>query len=195
MESAVKKKLALLSFCFLLTGCQFIGTIYNAGHKITSIVLDDRNLSDDWNDTALHVSIRNALLKKDFKYLLDIELTVFEGIVLLNGALPQTALIDEVVETVWQTKGVKQVYNYIRLGNPPPLSIVNEDAAVSAKIRYELSLTKGVSSVNYKITMENGTIYLMGISEDQSELEKVVAVIKNTISVNKIIVLTRYASN
>ena len=137
----------LLSFCFLLTGCQFIGTIYNAGHKITSIVLDDRNLSDDWNDTALHVSIRNALLKKDFKYLLDIELTVFEGIVLLNGALPQTALIDEVVETVWQTKGVKQVYNYIRLGNPPPLSIVNEDAAISAKIRYELSLTKGVSSV------------------------------------------------
>ena len=195
MESAVKKKLALLSFCFLLTGCQFIGTIYNAGHKITSIVLDDRNLSDDWNDTALHVSIRNALLKKDFKYLLDIELTVFEGIVLLNGALPQTALIDEVVETVWQTKGVKQVYNYIRLGNPPPLSIVNEDAAISAKIRYELSLTKGVSSVNYKITMENGTIYLMGISENQSELEKVVAVIKNTVSVNKIIVLTRYASN
>ena len=195
MESAVKKKLALLSFCFLLTGCQFIGTIYNAGHKITSIVLDDRNLSDDWNDTALHVSIRNALLKKDFKYLLDIELTVFEGIVLLNGALPQTALIDEVVETVWQTKGVKQVYNYIRLGNPPPLSIVNEDAAISAKIRYELSLTKGVSSVNYKITMENGTIYLMGISEDQTELEKVVAVIKNTVSVNKIIVLTRYASN
>lgn len=195
MESAVKKKLALLSFCFLLTGCQFIGTIYNAGHKITSIVLDDRNLSDDWNDTALHVSIRNALLKKDFKYLLDIELTVFEGIVLLNGALPQTAIIDEVVETVWQTKGVKQVYNYIRLGNPPPLSIVNEDAAISAKIRYELSLTKGVSSVNYKITMENGTIYLMGISENQSELEKVVAVIKNTVSVNKIIVLTRYASN
>ena len=195
MESAVKKKLALLSFCFLLTGCQFIGTIYNAGHKITSIVLDDRNLSDDWNDTALHVSIRNALLKKDFKYLLDIELTVFEGIVLLNGALPQTALIDEVVETVWQTKGVKQVYNYIRLDNPPGLSIVNEDAAVSAKIRYELSLTKGVSSVNYKITMENGTIYLMGISQDQSELEKVIAVIKNTVSVNKIIVLTRYASN
>ena len=195
MESAVKKKLALLSFCFLLTGCQFIGTIYNAGHKVTSIVLDDRKLSDDWNDTTLHVSIRNALIKKDFKYLLDIELTVFEGVVLLNGALPQTALIDEVVETVWQTEGVKQVYNYIRLGNPPPLSIVNEDAAVSAKIRYELSLTKGVSSVNYKITMENGTIYLMGISEDQSELEKVVAVIKNTISVNKIIVLTRYASN
>ena len=131
-------------------------------------------------------------MKKDFKYLLDIELTVFEGAVLLNGALPQTSLIDEVVETVWSTPGVKQVYNYIRLGTPPALSIVNEDAAISAKIRYELSITKGISSVNYKITMENGIIYLMGISKNQEELEKVIAVIKNTISVTKIIVLTRY---
>ncbi|MBQ8251301.1 MAG: BON domain-containing protein [Alphaproteobacteria bacterium] len=191
----MKKKFALLAFIFLLSSCQFVGTIYNAGHKVTSIVLDDRSLSEDWSDTTLNVAIRNALIKKDFKYLLDIELTVFEGAVLLNGALPQTALIDEVVETVWKIEGVKQVYNYIRLGNPPNLSIVNEDAAISAKIRYELSLTKGISSVNYKITMENGTIYLMGISKNQAELEKVIAVIKNTVSVNKIIVLTRYASN
>ena len=191
----MKKKLALLSLTFLLSGCQFIGTIYNAGHKVTSIILDDRNLSDDWTDTKLNIAIRNALIKKDFKYLLDIELTVFEGVVLLNGALPQTSLIDEVVETVWQIDGVKQVYNYIRLGTPPNLSIVNEDAAISAKIRYELSLTKGISSVNYKITMENGTIYLMGISQNQEELEKVIAVIKNTVSVNKIIVLTRYSKN
>lgn len=191
----MKKEFALLPLIFLLSSCQFIGTIYNAGHKVTSIVLDDRSLSEDWSDTTLNIAIRNALIKKDFKYLLDIELTVFEGAVLLNGALPQTALIDEVVETVWQIDGVKQVYNYIRLGTPPNLSIVNEDAAISAKIRYELSLTKGISSVNYKITMENGTIYLMGISKNQAELEKVVAVIKNTVSVNKIIVLTRYASN
>ena len=186
------KFLFLCSACLLLSGCQFIGTIYNTGHKVTSIVLDDRALKDDWNDTKLNIAIRNALRKRDFKYLLDIELTVFEGAVLLNGALPQTALIDEVNQIVWQTEGVQKVYNYIRLGNPPPLSIVNEDAAISAKIRYELSLTKGVSSVNYKMTMENGTIYLMGISKDDEELKKVIAVIKNTVSVQKIIVLTLY---
>lgn len=192
MEGFMKKELFIIPLCFFISSCQFIGTIYNAGHKVTSIVLDDRKLQDDWLDTKLHVSLRNKLMKKDFKYLLDIELTVFEGAVLLNGALPQTSLIDEVVETVWSTPGVKQVYNYIRLGTPPALSIVNEDAAISAKIRYELSITKGISSVNYKITMENGIIYLMGISKNQEELEKVIAVIKNTISVTKIIVLTRY---
>ena len=186
------KQILLYTSCLLLCSCHFIGTIYNTGHKVSSIILDDRALKDDWLDTKLNVAIRNKLAKKDLKYLLDIELTVFEGIVLLNGALPQTALIDEVVEAVWQTDGVKQVYNYIRVGTPPALSVVNEDAAVSAKIRYELSLTKGISSVNYKITMENGTIYLMGISKDETELKKVIAIIKNTVGVTKIIVLTRF---
>ena len=74
------------------------------------------------------------------------------------------------------------------------IGIVNEDAAISAKIRYELSITKEISSVNYKITMENGTIYLMGISKNEEELKKVLAVIKNTISVQNIIVLTRYTN-
>ena len=40
--------------------------------------------------------------------------------------------------------------------------------------------------------MENGTIYLMGISENEEELKKVLAIIKNTVSVQKIVVLTRY---
>lgn len=189
----MKKRLIYCSFfCLFLTGCQFIGTIYNAGHKVTSLILDDRSLKDDYNDTKINIAIRKNLAQRDIKYFLDIEITVFEGCVLLNGALPQTALIDEVNEIVWNTTGVKKVYNYIRLDDPADISIVNEDAAVSAKIRYELSITKEISSVNYKITMENGIIYLMGISENEEELKKVLAVIKNTISVQKIIVLTRY---
>lgn len=175
----------------MLCGCQFIGTVYNTGHKITSIMLDDRSLKEDWSDTKINFAIRKALTQRDFKYLLDIELTVFEGTVLLNGALPQTSLIDEVVEITWKTNGVKKVYNYLRLGEPSSLLSVNEDAAISAKIRYELSLTKGISSVNYKITMENGTVYLMGIAQDDTELEKVVSIIKNTVGVNKIIILLR----
>ncbi|MBR6730545.1 MAG: BON domain-containing protein [Alphaproteobacteria bacterium] len=189
----MKKRVLLCSFfCIMLSGCQFVGTIYNAGHKITSLVLDDRSLKDDYTDTKINLAIRKNLAQRDIKYFLDIEITVFEGYVLLNGALPQTALIDEVNEIVWKTNGVQKVYNYIRLDTPPKITIVNEDAAISAKIRYELSITKGISSVNYKITMENGTIYLMGISENEEELKKVLAIIKNTVSVQKIVVLTRY---
>lgn len=176
----------------LLGGCQWAGTIFSASHKVASVLMDDRAISDDYNDTKLNVVIRNALSQRKLSYAVDIELTVFEGAVLLNGALPDEAYIDEVIKTVWQIDGVKKVYNYIRLDEPLSIEKVNEDAAVSAKIRYELSITQGVSSVNYKITMENGVVYLMGIAENQAELDRVVAVIKNTINVSDIVILMRF---
>ena len=147
LESSMKKRVLLCSFfCIMLSGCQFVGTIYNAGHKITSLVLDDRSLKDDYTDTKINLAIRKNLAQRDIKYFLDIEITVFEGCVLLNGALPQTALIDEVNEIVWKTNGVQKVYNYIRLDTPPKITIVNEDAAISAKIRYDTILMSAAIS-------------------------------------------------
>lgn len=183
--------ICVVSIC-LLGGCQWIGTIFSASHKVASVLMDDRALADDYNDTKLNLVIRNTLSQKKLSYTVDIEITVFEGAVLLNGALPDETYIDEVVKAVWMTDGVQKVYNYIRLDEPLSIEKVNEDAAVSAKIRYELSITRNISSVNYKITMENGVVYLMGIAQNQVELDRVVAVIKNTINVKDIVILMRF---
>ena len=40
--------------------------------------------------------------------------------------------------------------------------------------------------------MENGTVYLMGITQNDAELNKVVSVIKNTAGVQDIVILTRF---
>ncbi len=168
-----------------------MGTIYSATSKVTTILLDDRSFSDDVADTKINMALRNALAEEDVKYALDIEVTVFEGVVLLTGALPGTDLITNVVRTAYQTPDVKQVYNYIRLANPPSIDVVNQDAAISAKLRTQLMMTAGISSSNYKLTMENGTVYLMGISQSVEELDRVIAVAKNTVGVNKVIPLTR----
>ncbi len=175
----------------VLGGCQFAGTIYSATSKVTTVLLDDRSFGDDITDTKINMALRNALAEHDVKYALDIEVTVFEGKVLLTGALPGTDLITDVLQIAYQTDNVKQVYNYIRLANPPAIDVVNQDAAISAKLRTQLTMTAGISSSNYKITMENGTVYLMGISESAEELDRVIAVAKNTIGVHKVVVLTR----
>ncbi len=181
----------VLATLFLTGGCQFLGTIYSTTSKVTTVLLDDRSFSDDITDTKINMTVRNALAEDDFKYALDIEVTVFEGKVLLTGALPGLDLVTDVVRTTYQTPDVKQVYNYIRIANPPALDIVNQDAALSAKLRAELTMTAGVTSSNYKITMENGTVYLMGISESLTELNNVIAVAKNTVGINKVVPLTR----
>lgn len=189
-----KHYVILLSVLVLLNSCQFAGTILTGTQKLGGILLDDRPLSDDMTDVRINWEVRDSLARLDGRYTIDIELTVFEGEVLLNGALPDLDRIQQVVETVWAVEGVSKVYNYIRVDNPPSLDVVNHDAAVSAKIRTELMLTADVNASNYKITMENGTIYLMGIVSSPEEYERVIAVIKNTDGVSKIISMMREAS-
>ncbi len=175
----------------MCTGCQFIGTLYNIGDRTATILLDDRPLAQDVQDTKTNALLRQSLIRQNPRFALDIEVTVFENIVLLNGVLPSTDLINQVVETAWKTDSVERVINYIRLGESSSYQ-AGEDAAISAKIRTELSLTRGISASNYKLTMENGTVYLMGITKSDDELNKVLAVLKNTVGVQDIIILTRF---
>ena len=182
----------LMFICLNLTACQFMGTLFTGVQKVTTLVLDDRPLNDDVADTQLNLKLRDSYIKLDSKLSVDIDVTVFEGRVLLTGAVPDIDLVDKIVEVTWCTDGVKKVYNYIRIAEALSLTEVNTDAAISAKIRTQLMLTKDISSSNFKIVMENGTVYIMGIAQNLEELERVVHVIKDTFGVQKIIPLIRY---
>lgn len=183
---------AVILICLYLSGCQFAGTLFTGARKVTTIMLDDRSFSDDITDTKMNFALRDAYVAIDPKLGLDIEPTIFEGKVLLTGALPNVELIQRVIEATWQNAGTKCVYNYIRVDDPPSLDIVNQDAAVSGAIRTRLMFTAGVSSSNYKLTMENGVMYIMGLSENQQELDTVITVIKGTPGIQKVVPLTRF---
>ncbi len=178
--------------CVFLSGCQFAGTLFTGARKITTVILDDRSLSDDLKDVQISMSLREDFVEIDPKLGLDISPDVFEGKVLLTGALPNVDIIQHILETTWNTPDVKQVYNYIRIDLPPALDIVNTDAAISGAIRTQLTFTRHIDSSNYKLIMENGTLYIMGIAKNTAELERVFSIVKGTVGVNKIVNLTRF---
>ena len=186
------KHLLLIIVCLILSGCQFASTFFTGARKITTVIMDDRSFQDDLKDFQIAMSLREDFIEIDPKLGLDISPDVFEGKVLLTGALPNIELIQQILEKTWNTPDVKMVYNYIRIAEPPSLEIVNTDAAISGAIRTQLTFTRHISSSNYKLIMENGTLYIMGIAKNQAELERVLSVIKNTAGVNKIVNLTRF---
>ncbi|MBO7257308.1 MAG: BON domain-containing protein [Alphaproteobacteria bacterium] len=185
----------LIALCLFCSGCQFASTLFTGARKITTVIMDDRSFQDDLKDFQIAMSLREDFIEIDPKLGLDISPDVFEGKVLLTGALPNIELIQQILEKTWNTPDVKMVYNYIRIDEPPSLDIVNTDAAVSAAIRTQLTFTRHVSSSNYKLIMENGTLYVMGIAKNEAELERVISVIKNTAGVSKIVNLTRFKKN
>ncbi|MBR5130559.1 MAG: BON domain-containing protein [Alphaproteobacteria bacterium] len=182
----------IIMLCLILSGCQFTTTIFTGARKITTILIDDRCFSDDLKDIQINMSLQEEFVKIDPKLGLDISITVFEGKVLLTGSIPNIDIIQQILEKTWSTPDVKQVYNYIRIADPPSLDVVNMDAAISGSIRTQLTFTRHINSSNYKLTMENGALYIMGIAKNQAELERVISVIKNTSGVNEIINLTRF---
>lgn len=182
----------LLIFCLLLSACQLVGTMATGVRKVAVLISDDRPIEKDIEDTQINLNIRQKFIQENAQLGVDIDVLVFEGKVLLTGVLPNESLKDKIVLIAWETQGVEKVYDYIRIGEQPSLLQVNQEAALSAKIRTQLTLLKGVQSSNYKIQMENGTVFVMGIAQDQQELDAVEMTIKSTVGVEKIVFLTRF---
>jgi len=184
-------KRSVLFLFLLLSGCQFTGMIVNGTHRVYSMAADDRVAADDWSDVGINMSVRNALGKKKTALMIDVEVTVFEGAVLLTGTVPKAEVVNEILSAVWSVEGVKKVYNYVRVDDVPKLLDTTAEAAKAAQIKTRLSLTAGINSANYKLVLENQTIYLMGICAGEEEYQKVQAVLKDTDGVDKIIYLMR----
>ncbi len=181
------KLIKIFCILFFLSACSFIGTTYNVSSKVGAVLLDERSLKDDWTDTQINIQIRSNLMAIKPTYALDIEITVFEGEVMLNGALPTVEDIETVVETAWQPEEVTKVYNHIRIQKPSDIFSTSDDALIASSIRTQLLLTQDISSVNYKITVDEGTLYVMGIAKNQKEHDAVMNIIYATNGIEKVI--------
>ena len=178
-------------FCLCLSGCQFLGTIANLGHRVYSIVADDRSASDDISDIQINMVVRHALGEQKAALMLDVEVTVFEGEVLLTGAVPNAEVLEKIMTAVWSVDGVRKVYNYVRIDETPDLAETTEDAVIATRIKAQMALTVGVNASNYKLIVENGVVYLLGICSSEDEYQNVRAILMTTDGVEKMIFLTR----
>ena len=181
----------VLCLFLLLGGCQFIGMITNGVHRVYTMASDDRSASDDWSDVGINMAVRDALGKKKAALMIDVEVTVFEGAVLLTGTVPKAEVVNEILSATWSVEGVKKVYNYVRVDEAPKITNTAAEAAKAAQIKTRLGLTAGIDSANYKLVLENQTVYLMGICAGEEEYQRVQAVLKDTEGVDKIVYLMR----
>ncbi|MBO5997587.1 MAG: BON domain-containing protein [Alphaproteobacteria bacterium] len=181
------KPVFILLSLFFFSACSFIGTAYNVGSKVGAVVMDERELEDDWNDTKINMTIRNNFLRDKINYVLDVEITVFEGEVMLNGAIPTIEDMERIVEIAWEIPAVTKVYNHIRLEQPATLADTAEDALIASSIRTQLTMTSGITSVNYKITVDDGVLYMMGIAKNKEELQMVMDIIHATDGIEKVV--------
>ena len=122
---------------------------------------------------------------------MDVEVTVFEGEELITGAIPTIFDMGQIVEIVWQTPNVKKVYNYMRLENPDYFVDSAKDALAATSARSSLTLAQDVRSVNYKLTVDDGVLYILGIAQDDQEYRRVLDIVENITGISRVVSLVR----
>jgi len=170
---SVGQRLCVLGMLLaVVSGCA--SAAVGAGAAVGVAALEERDLKTVATDTAAAAKVRLKMVDAGEKYVTSIGIEVFEGRVLLTGAVPDEAMLVEAIREAWKVEGVKDVLNEIQVSDSGFVDMA-KDSWVTAQLTSKLTLDRSVHAINYAIETVNGTVYLIGIALDQSELDRVVA--------------------
>ncbi|OGT46802.1 MAG: hypothetical protein A3E83_03885 [Gammaproteobacteria bacterium RIFCSPHIGHO2_12_FULL_41_20] len=151
---------------------------------------NDVKKSLDDNLATLHANQALYVKSNQFKNT-DINIATYHSEMLLTGQVPtpwQKNQAESIVKTI---SNVSHVYNFITVSPPlPPLKQVS-DAWLTTKIKAKLIASNDVDGRQIKVVTEDGTVYLMGILQ-QDQAEAAVDIASNTDGVQKVIKMFSY---
>lgn len=181
--------LALLCATLLLNGC--VGLAIGAGAAGVSAASQERGFSGAVKDTVIRAKINDRWLTHNEAMFLAVGLQVNEGRVLLTGKVenPQARL--DAVRLAWQVSGVKEVINEIQIAKENEGSTFARDTWISTQLKTKLLFDRDVASINYSVETVGGKIFLMGIAQDQKELDRVTNHARNLSYVKQVVSYVR----
>ena len=174
-----------LGCAFSLSGC-VVAAIGGAG-AVGMGVAEERGFEGSVEDSKIKTDITTAYIDKGFTLFHEVQITVTEGRVVLTGSvdLPETRV--DAVQLAWQTPGVRQVLDELQVAEASGFGSGVNDAWIANKLRTQLMFNNDVKNINYTIDVVNGTVYLMGIAQDQTELDRVIALARDMSDVKKVV--------
>lgn len=184
------KTLSLMALMAALSGC--IPLLVAGGTETAVVVAQERSVGNAMDDAGILVQIKNKFANQDFKDLLaNVEVKVVEGRVLLTGNVDKPDSQIEAVRLTWQVNGVKEVINEIQVNDQAGIWNYTRDVWISTQVRSRLILEKGVRSINYSVLTVNQVVYLMGVAQNQLELDRVTHIASTTNYVQRVVSYVR----
>lgn len=178
--------ISLLVFC---TAC--VETVVVGSVATGTLALRDKTLSDTGKDTVIATKLTGELLANGLKNPGNsVDFDVNEGRVLLIGIVRDAKKANLATDLAWKIPNVKEVIDEIQLKDDFRLRDISSsfgDYVITATLETKLLFTKGVSSVNYKITTVGRSVYILGVSANHREMDKVLSVASRVRGVERVI--------
>jgi osmotically-inducible protein OsmY len=156
----------------VLSGCVLVA----AGGAVAGVsaARQERSFGNAIDDRVIKTKL-DARLRQQSIRLFGIYTTVIEGRVLLAGRVstPETRL--EATRVAWTVDGVRKVDNDIQVAETGGWLDRPADFIMRSRLAAVLLADKSIKDINYTTDVVHGIVYLMGVGQDQGEVDRVVA--------------------
>ena len=155
-----------------LSGCIefFVGAAATTGLAIA----EERSVGDAVDDLTIRAELNQLFFEKDIELYQDVSFSVIEGRVLLKGSVLTPEDRVQALRLAWQADGVREVINEIQVTDESGILDYARDTWISAQLKGKLLVDVDVLSINYSVETVNGTVYIMGIAQNEDELARVI---------------------
>jgi osmotically-inducible protein OsmY len=157
-----------------LTACSPIGTAIGAAAFTADLATQERGLYQGLDDHRMWIAINARFAAADLAVAQNVHLQVQEGRVLLSGVVQKQEQRLAAVKASWEEPGVREVINNIEVEKARDVGQIAQDEYLARLVWAKLFIDRDVRANNYSVECIDNTVYLIGVGQDKTEVQRVI---------------------
>ena len=146
-----------------------------------------RNLDKSVTDIGANAELKGVLFADRSHDYGDVDITVFEGRLMLTGTMKSEEGRRKLIENAWKADGVDQVIDEIIVGDGTSLGQGFEDSRIDATLRTRLIADGDVKAGSFKTAVSKGVVYLIGVTHTDRQLNAALDIARSIGGVEKVV--------
>ena len=156
---SIRNTLTALVVAMSVSGCAIVAVTAVAVVGI-DVARDRRGASTYWDDNKTERRLAGAIddqVKNE-----NVSVTVYNGVTLLTGEVPDQRDIDSIIDLAKADEGVRQVINRLELAGSTNMTSRANDSWLTTKVKTAIAASDA-DSTRIKVVTERANVYLMGL--------------------------------
>lgn len=172
----------------LLTLCGCVAPfIIGGGAAAGMIATREKGIGGTASDASIASKVKSNLYNFNADLHAKVSVSVQNQEVLLTGVVQDPNWASEAEKLAKSVEGVKNVINNIETSGEESLGSVSQDGWITTRIKSSLMFEPDVYSLNYTVETCNGVVYLTGVGQNETEINRVVEIARNVSGVKKVV--------
>ncbi|MBT4106211.1 MAG: BON domain-containing protein [Proteobacteria bacterium] len=157
-----RNSLVAIMISLLVSGCGVI-VVTTATILAIDVARDRRGASVYWDDNKTEIRLGNLIGKQKQIQNEHVNITVYNGVALLTGEVPDQRDIDDIIDLVKADEGTTQVINRLELAGKTNMNSRANDGWLTTKVKTAIAGSDFSDSTRVKVVTERANVYLMGL--------------------------------